>query len=164
MWGFHNLFLNGQQMLRWTFIWRNKTTGFSHVFFLLRGKWGKRNNWLPSFFFLLLLQAALFRWCICIVRCSIHQPYLLHVSGCDFFFQVLVCQLHLEVALFGWMWLIAGANLLWEKIIADRLVADVDLVWEKSTAGWQARWTEQMLASSLSILVVHLPLSNFREC
>ena len=137
----------------------------STMFFFVKRKMREKEQLASLFFFpLLLLQAALFRWCICIVRCSIHQPYLLHVSGCDFFFQVLVCQLHLEVALFGWMWLIAGANLLWEKIIADRLVADVDLVWEKSTVGWQARWTEQMLASSLSILVVHLPLSNFREC
>ena len=36
--------------------------------------------------------------------------------------------------LFGWLWLVAGADLLWEKNTTDWLVASTDLMWEKSTA------------------------------
>ena len=36
------------------------------------------------------------------------------------------------------MWLMAGADLLWENSTADWLVADTDLVWDNSTAGWLA--------------------------
>jgi len=38
----------------------------------------------------------------------------------------------------GWLWLVAGADLLLEKNTAGWLLADADLVWEKSTAGWLA--------------------------
>ena len=52
--------------------------------------------------------------------------------------------------MFAWLWLVAGADLLWENNTADWLVAGADLVWENSTAGWLAdkpneqsayRWT-----------------------
>ena len=39
--------------------------------------------------------------------------------------------------MFAWLWLVAGADLLWENSNAE-LVADADLVWENSTAGWLA--------------------------
>ena len=38
--------------------------------------------------------------------------------------------------LFGWLWLVAGADLLSEKSTAGWLVADVDLVLRENTAGW----------------------------
>ena len=40
--------------------------------------------------------------------------------------------------LFAWLWLVADTDLLWEKSIADWLVAGADLVWEKNTASWLA--------------------------
>jgi len=36
------------------------------------------------------------------------------------------------------LWLMAGADLLWENSTANWLVAGIDLVWEYSTAGWLA--------------------------
>jgi len=42
-------------------------------------------------------------------------------------------------AVFAWLWLVAGADLLWENNIADWLVvAGANLVWENNTAGWLA--------------------------
>jgi len=43
-----------------------------------------------------------------------------------------------QVTLFGWLWLVAGSDLLWEKNIADwlMLVAGADLVWEKNIIDW----------------------------
>ena len=38
--------------------------------------------------------------------------------------------------LFYWLRLVSGADLLWEKITIDCLVADADLVGEKNTIGW----------------------------
>ena len=40
-----------------------------------------------------------------------------------------------RIALFGKLWLVAGADFLSEKSTAGWLVADANLVWEKSTAG-----------------------------
>ena len=34
--------------------------------------------------------------------------------------------------------LVAGADLLWEKITAGWLMLDADLVWEKNTVDWLA--------------------------
>ena len=38
------------------------------------------------------------------------------------------------LSLFCWLWLVAGADLLWEKNTADWLVTGANLVGEKSTA------------------------------
>ena len=43
-----------------------------------------------------------------------------------------------HLAVFAWLWLVAGADLLWENSTADWLVAGADLVWENSIAGWLA--------------------------
>jgi len=43
-----------------------------------------------------------------------------------------------HLAVFAWLWLVAGTDLLWENSTADWLIAGVDLVWENSTAGWLA--------------------------
>ena len=42
------------------------------------------------------------------------------------------------IAVFAWLWLMAGADLLWENSNADWLVAGADLVWENSSVGWLA--------------------------
>jgi len=54
--------------------------------------------------------------------------------------------------MFGWPWLVVGADLLWEKSITDWLVAgDWCLVWEKNTIGWLKRteWLAWPLAPSI---------------
>jgi len=45
--------------------------------------------------------------------------------------------------LFGWLWLEAGADLLWDKNIVGWLVVGADLVWEKNTASWLANKTAE---------------------
>ena len=40
--------------------------------------------------------------------------------------------------MFGWLWLVIGADLLWEKSTAGWLVASADLMWEKNTIDWLA--------------------------
>jgi len=52
--------------------------------------------------------------------------------------------------LFGWLWLVVGADLLWEKSTAGWLVASADLVWEKNTIDWLAN----------SQLWVHIHMHN----
>ena len=52
--------------------------------------------------------------------------------------------------LFAVLWLVAGADLLWEKNTAGWLIASADLVWEKNTVGWlqRTKWTINDLTRS----------------
>ena len=75
-----------------------------------------------------------------------------------------------------WSWLVADADLLWEKSTASLLVAGANLVWEKSTASWlvlvvgagftwerntvgwmQRRWSEQSAYLLLNKCSIMLP-------
>ena len=73
-------------------------------------------------------------WCLLISLLSFLSPilYFFILDSRDMFF------LHETCTLFVWLWLVAVADLLWEKSTAGWLVAGVDLVFEKNTTGWLA--------------------------
>jgi len=66
-------------------------------------------------------------------------------------------EIFLRTAVFAWLWLVVGANLLWENNTANWLVAD--LVWREQycwLVGWQAKRTQQCLRKKETYLQMYI--------
>ena len=72
--------------------------------------------------------------------------YIIKFKYCTWFWR----SINQIFTLFAVLWLVAGADLLWEKNTAGWLIASADLVWEKNTVGWleRTKWTINDLTRS----------------